>query len=76
MKDWAILTLDKSGYLKIAKVENDLDIYCLVRNTNNQRQENEIAAIMNKCNSNGWRLISTNTATLDNKNLFSNLYLF
>ena len=30
----------------MAKVENDLDIYYAVGNTNTQRQENELAAIM------------------------------
>ena len=60
----------------MAKLENDLDIYYAVGNTNTQRQENEIAAIMKKRNSSGWRLISTNTAIVDSKNLFANLYLF
>ena len=35
----------------MAKVENDLDIYYAVGNANTQRQENEIAEIMNKRNS-------------------------
>ena len=60
----------------MAKVENDLDIYYAVGNANTQRQESEIAAIMNKRNSEGWKLISTSTAIVDNKNNFSNLYLF
>ena len=58
------------------KLENDLDIYYAVGNANTQRQENEIAAIMNKRNSAGWKLISTSTAFVDTKNNFSNLYLF
>ena len=60
----------------MAKVENDLDIYYAVGNANTQRQENEIAAIMKKRNSAGWKLISTSTAIVDTKNQFSNLYLF
>ena len=60
----------------MAKVENELDRYYAVGNANNQRQENEIEAIMKKRNSAGWRLISTSTAIVDTKNLFSNLYLF
>ena len=31
---------------------------------------------MKKLNSAGWKLISTSTALVDNKNQFSNLYLF
>tara|TARA_B100000212_G_scaffold249644_1_gene190915 strand:- start:2 stop:196 length:195 start_codon:yes stop_codon:yes gene_type:complete len=60
----------------MAKVENDLDIYYAAGNSNTQRQENEIGAIINKRNSAGWKLISTTTAIVDNKNNFSNLYLF
>ena len=60
----------------MAKLENDLDIYYAVGNTNTQRQENEIKAIMKKRNSAEWRLISTSTAVVDTKNQFSNLYLF
>ena len=56
--------------------ENDLDIYYAVGNANTQRQENEIAVIMKKRNSKGWKLISTSTAVVDTKNQFSNLYLF
>jgi len=40
------------------------------------RQEKELAAIMKKRNSAGWKLISTSTAIVDTKNQFSNLYLF
>ena len=47
---------------------NDIDIYYAVGNTNTQRQENEIAAIMNKRNFSGWKLISTSTAIVDPKN--------
>ena len=57
-------------------VENDLDIYYAVGNANAQRQENEIAAIMKKRNSAGWKLISTSTAIVDVKNQFSKLYIF
>ncbi len=60
----------------MAKLENDLDIYYAVGNTNTQRQENEIKAIMKKRNSAGWKLFSTSTAIVDNINQFSNLYLF
>jgi len=76
MKDWVILTVNKSAYLKMAKVENDLDIYYAVGNANTQRQESEISVIINKRNSAGWKLISTSIAMVDNKNNFSNLYLF
>ena len=60
----------------MTNIENDLDINYAVGNANTQRQENEIAAIMRKRNSAGWKLISTNTAIVDTKNQFSNLYLF
>ena len=60
----------------MAKVENDLDIYYAVGNANTQRQENELAAILKKRNSAGWKLISTSTAIVDTQNQFSNLYLF
>ena len=60
----------------MTKVKNDLDIYYAIGNTNTQRQENEISAIINKRNAAGWRLISTSTAIVDTKNNFSNLYLF
>ena len=42
----------------MAKLKNDLDIYYAVGNSNTQRQENEIAVIMRKRNSAGWKLIS------------------
>ena len=76
MKDWLILTLNQSAYLKMAQVKNDLDIYYAVGNANTQRQESEISVIINKRNSAGWKLISTATAIVDTKNNFSNLYLF
>ena len=60
----------------MAKVENDLDIYYAVGNANTQRQENELATIMKKRNSAGWKLISTSIAELHTKKQFSNLYLF
>ena len=56
--------------------ENDLDIYYAVGNANTQRQEIEIASIIKKRNSMGWKLISTSTAIVDTQNQFSNLYLF
>ena len=58
------------------KLKNDIDIYYAVGNANTQRQENELAAIMKKRNSAGWKLISTSTAIVDTKNQFSNFYLF
>ncbi len=76
MKDLVILTLNKAACLKMAKLENDLDIYYAVGNTNTQRQENEISTIMKKRNSAGWKLIATSTAILDTRNQFSNRYLF
>ena len=51
-------------------------IYYAVGNANTKRQENEIAAIMKKRNSAGWKLILKSTAIVDNKNRFSNLHLF
>ena len=60
----------------MAQSENDLDIYYAAGNANTQRQESEIAAIIQKRNSAGWKLISTSTAIVDTKNQFSNLYLF
>ena len=51
----------------MTKLENDLDIYYGVGNTNAQRQENEISAIMKNRNSAGWKLISTSTAIVDPK---------
>ena len=38
--------------------------------------ENDLAVIMKKRNSAGWKLIPTSTAIVDIKNQFSNLYLF
>ena len=46
MQDWVILILNIVSPWKMAKVENDLDIYYAVGNANTQRQENELAAIM------------------------------
>ena len=60
----------------MAKIENQLDIYYAVGNTNTSRQETEIAAIIKKRNSMGWKLVSTSTAVVDTSNEFSNLYLF
>ena len=54
----------------MVKVENDLDIYYAVGNANTQRQENELAAIMKKRNSAGWKLISTSAEIVANKNSF------
>ena len=60
----------------MSHVENDLDIYYAFGNANIQIQENEIAVIIKKRNASGWKLISTSTAVVDTKNLFSNPYLF
>ena len=60
----------------MAKVENDLDIYYAVGNANTQRQENELAAIMQELNSTGWKLISKSTVIVETKKQFSNIYLF
>ena len=49
----------------MAKIENHLDIYYAVGYANTQRQENKLAAIMKKCNSAGWKLISSSTALVD-----------
>ena len=45
----------------MSNVDNDLDIYYAVGNANTKRQENEIAAIINKRNASGWKLISTSS---------------
>ena len=71
-----MLALIKLAYLTMPNLENDLDIYYAVGNANTKRQESEIAAIINKRNSAGWKLISTTAAIVDTKNQFSNLYLF
>ena len=55
---------------------NDLDIYYAAGNANTKRQEDEILQIIRKRNSLGWKLLSTTTAIVDNRNQFSNLYLF
>ena len=60
----------------MAKIENELDIYYAIGNTNTQRKENELAAIMKKRNSAGCKLISTSNAIVNTKNQFSILYLF
>ena len=41
----------------MAKLENDIDIYYAVGNANTRRQEIELAVIMKKRNSAGWKLI-------------------
>ena len=73
MKDWVILILNKASPQKKAKIENELDINYAIGNTNTQRQENELAAIMKKRNSAGWKLISTSTAIVDTKKVFKSL---
>ena len=60
----------------MTNIENDLDIYYALGNTNTQRQENELAAIMKRLNSAGWKLISISMAIVDTKKQFSNLYRF
>ena len=39
----------------MAKVENHIDMYYAIGNANTQRQENEIAVIIKKRNSAGWK---------------------
>ena len=60
----------------MAKVENDIDIYYAVGNSNTHIQENGLAVIMKKRNSAGWKLFSTSSAIVDTKNQFSYLSLF
>ena len=48
MKDLVILNLNKAVHFNMERAENDLDIYYAVGNANTQRQESEIAAIINK----------------------------
>ena len=60
----------------MSHLENDIDIYYAVGNANIKRQESEIAAILRKRNSTGWKLIATSTAIVNNKNQFSNLIYF
>tara|TARA_B100000886_G_scaffold275325_1_gene199248 strand:+ start:314 stop:553 length:240 start_codon:yes stop_codon:yes gene_type:complete len=59
----------------MANVENDLEIYLYyaVGNANTQKQENELATILKKSNSAGWKLISTSTVKVDTKNQFLKL---
>ena len=52
---------------KMAKVENDIDIYYLVGNANTQRQENEITSIIKKRHSTEFQLISKSSAIVDPK---------
>ena len=66
----------KEGYLKMARVENDLDIYYKVGNTNTKIQDNEIAAIMKNRNSAGWRLISTSTAMVEILETYSQTFIY
>ena len=47
MKDLVILNLNKAVHFNMARAENDLDIYYAVGNANTQRQESEIATIIN-----------------------------
>ena len=54
----------------MAKVENDIDIYYSVGNANTQIQENELVAILKKCNSKVWKLILTSTEMVDKKTSF------
>ena len=71
------MTLNKALQYKIEKVEDDLDIYYYaVGNANTQRKEGELALIIKKTNSRGWKVISTSIPIVDTKNQFSNLYLF
>jgi hypothetical protein len=53
-----------------SKIANEFDIYYAVKNTNTQRREKEIAAIMKKRNSEVWKLISKSNVIVNNKNSF------
>ena len=48
IKDYLIFTLSKPSKLKMAQVENDLDIYYAIGNANTQRQATEIQALLKK----------------------------
>ena len=56
------MNLEQTSPYKMAKVENDLNIYCGVGNANIQILEKEFAAFIKKRNSAGWKLISTSSA--------------
>tara|TARA_B100000900_G_C20484158_1_gene676738 strand:+ start:276 stop:467 length:192 start_codon:yes stop_codon:yes gene_type:complete len=60
----------------MSEIQNDLDIYYATGNANTKRQEVEISEIIKKRNFLGWKLVSTETAMVDVKNQFSNMYLF
>ena len=53
-----------------------LILYYAVGNVNTQRKENELAVIMKKRNSAGWKLIERSNAIVDTRNQFSSLSLF
>ena len=57
-------------------IENDMDIYFAVGNSNTLRQEKEIREILKRRNYLGWKIVSTSIAIVDIKNQFSNLYIF
>ena len=54
----------------MSKLEDDLDKYYVVGNANTQIQENELVAILKKCNSEVWKLILTSTEMVDKKTSF------
>ena len=56
MKDWVILNRNKAVSLKMAKLENDLDIFYAVGNANTLKK---------KWNSEDWILITTSTTIVD-----------
>ena len=60
----------------MVKIENDIDIYYAVGNTNTSRQQTEIGEIVKKQNSLGWKLVSTSTDVVNASDQFSNLYFF
>ena len=60
----------------MTKLENELNIYYAVGNSNTQRQENEFEVIMKKRNSAGWKFFSTSAAIVDTKNQFKSLSIF
>ena len=61
----------------MAKVENNIDIYILRSwKYKYSKKRKRTCSNYEKCNSAGWKLVSTSTAMVDTKDQFSNLYLF
>ena len=60
----------------MTRTENDLDIYCVVGNTNTFRQESEIGDMIKNKNSLVLQLGSISNVVVDTTDYLSNLYLF